>query len=262
MISVWASQSEIFVRTPLQKRELVIDKKYSLRLFLVAVMPSRPTRSKKSALLNAPASTTSILSTLSTTDEKKKTKKKLRAIDAEDDDLFTLGNLSQMDHQPTVDDCGPISRHIGQNGILSQTRRLQDTMTTTPNDDNDFPITLHSRQTLSEEFSTDPMINPSDDVFLNPMDGESSLGDALMIGDDPEAINGERFLENQDADETLFKALDMLCEKSDETSPHKNHHSGVSYTDCIEDISNDGIDSGAASSLAPADDELSPTIAR
>ena len=150
---------------------------------------------------------------------------------------------------------------MGQNGILSQTRRLQDTMATST-DDNDFSMTMHSDQILSEELSKNPMINPSDDVFFNTMEGESSLGDALTIIEDVQAMHEAQMLENHDVDEALFKTLDAICEKHDVSDCHKNHHPSVSYPDGIEDISNDGIDSGPAKSVLTADEELLSSVER
>jgi len=66
-------------------------------------------------------------------ENKPKQKRKLRAIDAEDDDLYTLGNLSQT--EMSIDDCEQIPRYIGQNGILSQTRKTNETTITTFDDD-------------------------------------------------------------------------------------------------------------------------------
>lgn len=110
-------------------------------LFFSAIKKRAKRRSRQSSFRSArrskkrnspkkvkPAADVPIISSSSSiilSDQTKKSRRKLRAIDGEDDDLSTLANLSVIETEQINDDCAPIARHIGQNGILSQTRKFQ-----------------------------------------------------------------------------------------------------------------------------------------
>ncbi len=179
-------------------------------------------------------STSSLTSIKSTNDDKKKGKRKLRAIDAEDDDLFTLGNLSQVNHANGDIDCEQISRYIGQNGILSQTRKNNETTTT----DDDFTIQLQSRK--SKRGETILSEHPND---INTIT-ESSIVEPMNILEDGGSIDEEQIFQEiiENNDESLFTSLDITRDKTIETNSTLNNNSIINYNDCIEDISNDGID--------------------
>ncbi|CAF4089864.1 unnamed protein product, partial [Rotaria sp. Silwood2] len=176
-------------------------------------------------------STSSVASTQSVNGNKKSTKRKLRALDAEDDDLYTLGNLSQIDNLNSDTNCEQIPRYIGQNGILSQTRKLNETSI---NVEDDFTIKLRSKksnQKLKTKLSNDSKIS------------ESSIGDSLTIIEDVGRIHQEFLKDMSEKDqESLFDSLNITNDRTFETSSSLNKTSLINYNDCIEDISNDGID--------------------
>ncbi|CAF2939643.1 unnamed protein product [Rotaria sp. Silwood2] len=176
-------------------------------------------------------STSSVASTQSVNGNKKSTKRKLRALDAEDDDLYTLGNLSQIDNLNSDTNCEQIPRYIGQNGILSQTRKLNETSI---NVEDDFTIKLRSKksnQKLKTKLSNDSKIS------------ESSIGDSLTIIEDVGRIHQEFLKDMSEKDqESLFDSLNITNDRTFETSSSLNRTSLINYNDCIEDISNDGID--------------------
>jgi hypothetical protein len=183
-------------------------------------------------------STSSLTSIKSTNDDKKKGKRKLRAIDAEDDDLFTLGNLSQTNHANGDIDCEQISRYIGQNGILSQTRKINETTTTT---DDDFTIQLQSRKSKRGETLTTILSEHPNDINTIT---ESSIVEPMNIFEDGGSVDEEQIFQEiiGNNDDSLFTSLDITRDKTIETSSTLNNNSIINYNDCIEDISNDGID--------------------
>jgi hypothetical protein len=221
----------------------LIKKRHFMNLFSLAVNKSNGIRkSPRSKKPTHPPPTTSVISIQSTNDNKKKTKRKLRAIDAEDDDLYTLGNLSQLENSNDNPDCQQISRYIGQNGLLSQTRKINETTY-----DDDFTITLHSRQSNRDKTK---ISNTNRDTITI----ESDQTEGIPIDDDVCPIDEEQIfrdmMENHDPD-SLFTSLERL-----ETSPILNNNSSLNYDDCIEDITNDGIDPPPSSS-SPNFDHLS-----
>ncbi len=187
----------------------------------------KSTRSKK---LIQPRATVPVSNPSPIKTNKTKAKRKLRTLDGEDDDLITLGNLSQGNDTNGHVDCEKISRFIGQHGILSQSRRINDTTVTSFDDD--FTIQLHSRKMNENKskFSND----------TNPIIIQSSVS----LDDDVGPLNDDQMfedvLENNDT-ESLFSSFDLPPEKTPESASIVNSHSILNYTDCIEDISNDEI---------------------
>jgi hypothetical protein len=207
-------------------------------------------------------SSSSLTSTQSTSDDKKKGKRKLRALDAEDDDLYTLGNLSQTDNQNVNNDCDQISRYIGQNGILSQTRKTNET---TIDDNDDFTIKLHSRRSNKTDISPSKFFKHPQDGIINTITTESSLIENLTIVEDVAAMDEEQnfkdMMENND-NESLLASLNITNDRTLETSNSTlNNDPIMNYDDCIEDISNDGIDLPPSSS-SPNLDHSSLTMPR
>ncbi|CAF3985522.1 unnamed protein product [Rotaria sp. Silwood1] len=165
---------------------------------------------------------------------KKKTKRKLRAIDAEDDDLYTLGNISQIDTLNDDTNCEQIPRYIGQNGILSQTRKLNDTSMNIVDDD----ITMKLSTKKSNK-------NKNKNSSNNTKTKETSICESLTIIEDVGLIhqqqNSKDMTENDH--ESLFDSLNITNDRTFDTSSTTiNQSSIINYNDCIEDISNDGID--------------------
>ncbi|CAF1241483.1 unnamed protein product [Rotaria sp. Silwood1] len=191
----------------------------------------KSTRSKK---FNEHPSTSSIASIQLNNDNKKKTKRKLRAIDAEDDDLYTLGNISQIDTLNDDTNCEQIPRYIGQNGILSQTRKLNDTSMNIVDDD----ITMKLSTKKSNK-------NKNKNSSNNTKTKETSICESLTIIEDVGLIhqqqNSKDMTENDH--ESLFDSLNITNDRTFDTSSTTiNQSSIINYNDCIEDISNDGID--------------------
>jgi hypothetical protein len=189
----------------------------------------RSTRTKK---LLHPPSVTAVESIQPKNDEKKKNKRKLRALDGEEDDLYILGNLSQTENSNVNNDCDHVSRYLGQNGIISQTRKINETTTR----DDDFTIQLNSRQ-----------INQEKNKSLN----NTTMIETVSIDDDSVPLEDqqmfEHVLDNHD-NESLFTSLEITHDKTIEISSISNNNSGLNYDDCIEDITNDGIDPPPSSS--------------
>ena len=186
----------------------------------------RSTRTKK--LLHSPQSITDVASTRPKNDEKKKSKRKLRTMDGEDDDLYTLGNLSQTENFDVNDDCDKVPRFLGQNGILSQTRRANETTR-----DEDFTIHLHSRKGNQENNKS---LNDTSMIETVPIDDDD---DDIVPLEDQQML--DQILENHD-NESLFTSLEITHDKTIGISSVSNNNSGLNYDDCIEDITNDGVD--------------------
>lgn len=166
-------------------------------------------------------------------------------MDGEDDDLYTLGNLSQIENKNGNVDCEQVSRYIGQNGILSQTRRTNETMMTTY--DEDFTIKLTSRQINQEKGNN--LSNYSNDLNINSL----VTTEAIPIDDDINFPNDEQFFPDGIDNESLFTSLD----KQFDTNSILNNHPLINYDDCIEDITNDGIDPPPSSTTSNLDHHLS-----
>ncbi|CAF0825268.1 unnamed protein product [Adineta steineri] len=203
----------------------------------------KSTRSKK---ISQHESTSSFISTQSTNGTKTKGKRKLRAIDAEDDDLYTLGNLSQTINGNNDIDCEQISRYIGQNGILSQTRKTNETTITTTTFEDDFSMKLQSKkdEILSTEFNQ----NSNDDATMTTATSDTSIDNSMnILGGNVTTLDEVEVLrevmENND-NESLFTSIN----KTYETNTILNNNSIINYDNCIEDISNDGIDPPPSSS--------------
>ena len=157
-------------------------------------------------------STSSIISIQSNgTEAKKKTKRKLRALDAEDDDLCTIANLSDIDRNLPTDECAPISRHIGQTGILSQTRKLQET-------------------TLNNEEMAEP----------NPMENEFTAS-SIVTHDTIVDFHEETVTQATNAD-SFCTSLHLTSDNLIESQSDIEKQGTLTYLEDIQDISNDGFD--------------------
>ena len=195
----------------------------SCLFILVAIQPNNIRRSTRPRKLVQPSS----LPPVPSSDEKKKPRerKKLRAMDAEDDDLVILGNLNQTDNFNGQNGCEHVSRYLGQNGILSQTRKNNETTYYS----DDFPLQLSSRQSKKK------ISNGTPNIEFNPP--PPHVGNISSI--EAEAIIDNIF-ENPEND-SLFAALEMTNENPSEPSSKRNDHPPIDYTDCIEDISDDEL---------------------
>ncbi|CAF1137521.1 unnamed protein product [Rotaria sordida] len=191
-------------------------------------------------------STSSIASTQSVNNNNnnnnnKKKKRKLRAMDGEDDDLCTLGNLSQTDVINGGDtECEQVSRYIGQNGILSQTRKINET---TINIENDKTI-KQSKKSKKKKKLTKKSSNHSNDHSVNTKSNESSPCEILTFIEDIGQIHHEEILQDitENDQQSLFDSLNITPDRTYETNSTLNINSFINYTDCIEDISNDAVD--------------------
>jgi len=89
------------------------------------------------------------------------------------------------------------------------------------------------------------------DTNLNTTNVESPLTDAIRLDEYVDQIDEEQMfqdvIENND-NESLFTSLDITHNKTFETSSISNNNSIINYNDCIEDITNDGIDPPPSSS--------------
>lgn len=197
-------------------------------LFILAVIqPDNIRRSTRTRKLVQPPSFPSAVPSI---DEKKKPtreRKKLRAIDAEDDDLVILGNLNQTDNFNEQNGCEHVSRYLGQNGILSQTRKTNETI----NYSDDFPLQLSSRQSKKK------ISNGTANIEIDPP--PVSLEVENISATEAETII-ENIFANPDND-SLFAALDMANENPPEPSSKCNEHPVNNYADGIEDISDDEL---------------------
>lgn len=197
---------------------------------LVAIEPNNIRRSTRPRKLVQP----SLLPPVPSVDEKKKPRerKKLRAIDAEDDDLVILGNLNQTDNSNGQNGCEHVSRYLGQNGILSQTRKNNETTYYS----DDFPLQLPSRQSKKK------ISNGTSNIESNPppshVENISHMEAETII---------DNIFENPEND-SLFAALEMTNENPSEPSSKCNDHPPMDYTDCIEDISDDELNPPPSSS--------------
>lgn len=160
----------------------------------------------------------------STNNKKNKERKKLRAIDAEDDDLIILGNRDQPENSNGQEDCEQISRYLGQHGLLSQSKKNNNTIDHTE----DFPLTLPSRQSKTNASDELSNINSSPPHLVDNLD---SIEDETIF--DPT-------LENHDPD-SLFTTLAMTNEITIETAAKVNETFSSKYPEGIEDISNDEL---------------------
>lgn len=79
-----------------------------------------------------------------------KGKRRLRPIEAAPDDLSMLANGPEIDENLCSDEYGPITRQIGRDGLLSQTRKTSD------NEQDDFHLALHSRPSAATDVSSGP----------------------------------------------------------------------------------------------------------
>ena len=195
----------------------------------VPVRSTRPRRTPKSNNKLQHPSTSSINSTQSKT----KGKRKLRAIDAEDDDLYTLGNLPAIDAQTDQNDCEQISRFIGQNGILSQTRKVHEPV------DPDWTMVCDSRQATSTYSKTCDEQDPLSTPTPSPED--------LPVVTNGNHLDEEETLQSNGHGSPSFDFLNDVPDKPVETNSIVNNNSMMNYADCIEDISNDGMDPQAMS---------------
>ncbi|CAF3547502.1 unnamed protein product [Rotaria socialis] len=183
-------------------------------------------------------SLSSLTSTQSLNNDKKKSKRKLRAIDAEDDDLITVGNLFRANSLNGEIGCEPISRFMGQNGLLSQTRKTSETMM---NNEDDSTFKLQMPQT-----SNDDIVIPLNPIKNIKNTTESfSFMEILNHIEDQTSINHEPVLnhviENND-NESLFATLNLTRDSTFDSNSTIDKAQNINYSDCIEDISNDGID--------------------
>lgn len=189
-------------------------------------------------------SSSSLISIPSTQSDQQKGRRKLRAKIGEDDDLFTLGNLSQTDHADGELDCEQVPRFIGQNGILSQTRKLNETTTLSTVDD-DFTTKSQSQRTIVNETFVD---YPSNDPPTHLPPPDASIAEPMNILGDVTTAEREQMykeiIENDD-NESLLTSLDRTNEHHPMTN---NNNSLLDYHYCIEDISNDGTDLPPSSS--------------
>lgn len=170
-------------------------------------------------------------------------------MDAEDDDLFTLGNLSQTDNLNGDINCDQVPRYIGQNGILSQTRKTSESII---NSDDDFPIKLTSRQSNKEK-----TLDEQDEITIeNSKPTESpSIIDGLGLMEDLGHIDHEPILKNvmeNNDNESLFATLNLTHDRTFDTSSTIEKPSVINYNDCIEDISNDAIEPTVPAKLSSA----------
>ena len=133
-----------------------------------------------------------------------------------------------------TNDCEQVSRYLGQNGILSQTRKTNETLT---HYEDDFPIRLNSRHIHMEKRSTTTSIEPP-----------------VPVDEDIIPLDDQQMLET----DSLFASLESTNAKNLETNLISNNNSMLNYDDCIEDITNDGIDPPPSSS-SPNFDHLSLT---
>ncbi|CAM4949592.1 unnamed protein product [Rotaria socialis] len=183
-------------------------------------------------------SLSSLTSTQSLNNDKKKSKRKLRAIDAEDDDLITVGNLFRANSLNGEIGCEPISRFMGQNGLLSQTRKTSETMM---NNEDDSTFKLQMPQT-----SNDDIVIPLNPIKNIKNTTESfSFMEILNHIEDQTSINHEPVLnhviENND-NESLFATINLTRDNTFDSNSTIDKAQNINYSDCIEDISNDGID--------------------
>lgn len=208
--------------------------------FAASINVRKSTRTKKPTRHAVRSDATSIPST---NGEKKKGRRKLRAMEGEDDDLYTLGNLSQDDQTNGDINCEQIPRFIGQNGLLSQTRRVNETTTMCAFDDDYLlrptcdpspaddapssePTDLDTHQIMPDTGIAEPM------NFLGGADCEQMLCDIVEAADN----------------DSLFTSLELTRDKPFETSSTLHNNNSIDYNDGIEDISNDGIDPPPSSS--------------
>lgn len=207
-------------------------------------------RSKK--LIEHP-STSSFASNQSINDGKKKGKRKLRAIDAEDDDLYTLGHLSKANNLNDNIDCERIPRYIGQNGILSQTRKINETITKIIEDD--FIINFESNQSNTEQVLNTNLSEYSNDISSNLNTTKSSTVHTLTIVEDdtPTNVKQQRLPNVIDTNdnESLFASLNITHDNTFETISSSVNQPYINYDDGIEDISNDGVDPSHSPSSNP-----------
>ncbi|UJR31361.1 hypothetical protein I4U23_018855 [Adineta vaga] len=201
-------------------------------------------RTKKSTKYE---SALSLLSIPSTNGDQKKCRRKLRAMDGEDDDLFTLGNLSQTNHTNGDIDCEQVPRFIGQNGILSQTRKLNETTTLSTFDD-DFTMKSQSQKTNIDETLSNHHFNENNTHTIVP---DAPVAEPMNILEDVSATEREQMYQDvveTDDNDSLFTSLELTRDKTQEPTSAVNNHSIINYNDCIEDISNDGVDPPPSSS--------------
>lgn len=198
------------------------------QIMLIPVKSTRPRRTPKSKDQLQHFSTSSITSTQSKADAKTKGKRKLRALDAEDDDLYTLGNLPALHALTDLNDCEQISRFIGQNGILSQTRKINDTV------DHDCRMVGDPQQALSK------YAKASDE--LEPLSTPTPSPETLPVVTNGSHLEEDEALENNGHGSTSFAFLNNVSDKPLGTASVVNNKSTIDYADCIEDISNDGMD--------------------
>ena len=184
--------------------------RYSILFFHLATIAVR--KSGRARKIKKFESSPSLKSIPSIHSDQQKSRRKLRAKIGEDDDLFTLGNLSQTDHADGELDCEQVPRFIGQNGILSQTRKLNETTTQSTIDD-DFTIISQSQETIVNETfvnysSNDPPIHPTlpDASVAEPM---NILGDVTVA--EREQMYQE-IIENDDI-ESLLTSLNRTNDR-------------------------------------------------
>ena len=157
-----------------------------------------------------------------------------------------MGNLAKTDNSTYNKDCEQIPRYIGQHGILSQTRKTNET-TTVLNDDN--TISLQLRQSTEDQ-----TVEARPSEYSNGVDININIVEAVTIPEDVCPANDE-LPSSQNITKTndnglLSASLNITHDKTFETSSTVENKSMPDYNDNIEDTSNDDIASSPLSRLS------------
>jgi hypothetical protein len=134
---------------------------------------------------------------------------------------------------------------MGQNGILSQTRKISETIS---HIHDDASITSNNYEFDNDKRIDDKHVDASDCAELPMMD--LTLVNLSSNIDDRDRTSCEQTLSTviETIDNTyLFTPLNIVHQKTCETAGIVNKHVSLDYADCIEDISNDGNDFSTSS---------------